>query len=131
MRQRDDRECSVRQGDDRECSVRQGDDLELSRSRDRGMTAVILDPRLLFPTIPGIKDKVSDNEHVNQEVRGRGRGRGRSCGQGRGGATVTPATSDPALSRRTALPADAEEGPAAAVATPTAMTSAQEAPPGP
>lgn len=64
------------------------------------MTVVILDRRLLFPAIPGIKDKVSDNERVNQEVRGRGRGRGRSCGQWRGGSSVTPVTSDPALSRR-------------------------------
>lgn len=32
------------------------------------MTVVILDRRLLFPAIPGIKDKVSDNERVNQET---------------------------------------------------------------
>lgn len=40
------------------------------------MTAVFSDPRLLLPAIPGIKDKVSDDERVNPEVRGRGRGWG-------------------------------------------------------
>lgn len=28
----------------------------------------------LFPPVPGIRDKVSDNEHVNPEVRGHGVG---------------------------------------------------------